>query len=175
MGLKSLTPAERKALYKIFADYRSYKEAIANQRVPTSRGFASAIHPDQIHASRVYPPGPRGISGISVTSSFSDIAYRRYVWRIDWHVKGLSLYRRSILRKRFLCRGPLPTDAEVHAELRKEGWYVSKRYFDAEKREGIEELFRSLKASNDAENDQKSVRKSVRKNNPISSTSRTKL
>lgn len=152
MGKSMLTPAERKALYKVFADYRAYKEAIANRSVPTKRGLANAMHPHLIHGNRVYPSGPAGVSGICVTPGFSDAAYRRYIWRIDWHVKRLTPYRKSIIRKRFLCRGPLPTDAEVHTEMRKEGWYVSKSFYMLQKEEGLEELFKSFKPSNSAEN-----------------------
>ncbi|GMA52600.1 hypothetical protein GCM10025857_39570 [Alicyclobacillus contaminans] len=153
----SLTPEERKALYKIFADYRAAKEAIANRSVPVKRGYASAIHPDLIRASRVHPPLPKSVTGFCITPDFSDASFRRFIWRIDWHVRRLRPYRRALIRKRFLGHEPLPTDAAVYDELRREGWYVSKSFYNVEKREGLEELFRSLKLSSGAENAIKSV------------------
>ncbi|MCL6598980.1 MAG: hypothetical protein K6T81_09575 [Alicyclobacillus macrosporangiidus] len=148
----SLTKEERKALYQLFANYRAAKEAISTRRAPTKRGFASAVHPDLIKPSRVYPSLPKVLTGMQVSPGFTEASFRRFIWRIDWYVRQLRPYRRAIIRRRYLYTGARPKDRDVYEALRRDGWYVSWRHYEREKEEGLEELFLALKSRSGAEN-----------------------
>lgn len=161
--MRRLSAEERKVLLGIFALYRAYKVAIVNRTIPAKRGFAGMIHPDLIQASRVHGSLPQAVIGFAMTPSFSDKAYRRFIWRIDWHVKQLCPYHRAIIRTGYLCAEPLPKSRDIYANLYQRGYAYSERFFETAKKESFEELYLSLQASNGAESEDKTVRRFVRK------------
>ncbi|MCL6453563.1 MAG: hypothetical protein K6T78_08040 [Alicyclobacillus sp.] len=141
----SLTKDERKALHRVFADYRAAKEAIAKKRIPAKKGFASAVHPDLIRPPGFHSERPKPLTGMRISPGFTDLSYRRFVWRIDWHVRQLRPYRRAIIRRRYLYTGARSKDREVYEALRREGWYVSWRHYEREKEAALEELLQGLR------------------------------
>lgn len=144
LGLPTLDKTKTRQLVRAYFElYRQYRWLLEmdmepHRAEPKARpGYENAMDPRFIHANRVHPDGPSG--PIEDMETTADEMRRRFCQRVEHRVHRLKDYQRDIIQHHYMYKYDVgqPTDDETYMALKKQGWYVGKRYYEQEKAKAV--------------------------------------